>query len=205
MSIAHESSLPSSVGSPSIFRDFATYVGRVSQFKPVDWVVYVVWMGMMFGLLISICTFLYIGHQAGVVYPAYVWNVPVGTAFFVLAIAIDTIGHRTVYKEVLARAEALIHHITIFSGVLSCVFLCICFDHPGFMRIPTLVLIALSIVYSLFDEAFHWHRYYTANSDRVEMWSHYFILFGHLIMILSWWHWFDEGYPGVAATLAAMK
>jgi hypothetical protein len=37
----------------------------------------------------------------------------------------------------------------------------------------------LSILYSLVDEAFHWRRYVSPHSDRVEMWSHVSILLGH--------------------------
>lgn len=187
----------------TFIQEFNTYVGRVSQFNAVDWLVYIAWNGMMIGLLVSVSYFLHVGRSHGVVYPAYVWNIPVGTSCFVLAIAIDTIGHRTVYREVLKKAEALIHHITIVSGVASVMALCLAYQHREFMRIPALTLIALSVIYSLFDEAMHWHRYYTGHSDRVEMWSHYFILFGHLVMILGWWRWYDEGYPGVAETLRA--
>lgn len=137
----------------------------------------------------------------GVVYPDMVWNIPVGIACFVVAIAIDTIGHRTVYKEALAEGEALIHHMTIFAGITSVVLLCLGYHHAEKIRVPALVFIFLSIVYSFFDEALHWHRYLTKKSDRIEMWSHFFILTGHLIMIYSWWKWFDAGYPGVMETL----
>ena len=75
------------------------------------------------------------------------------------------------------------------------------YSWPVALRIPTLVLIALSVFYSVVDEALHWHRYIRGHSDRVEMWSHFFIFLGHLIFILSWWQWFAEGYPGVAQTL----
>jgi len=80
--------------------------------------------------------------------------------------------------------------------------LCLAYHFPVFLRIPTAVLIGLSIVYSLVDEFFHWRRYVTLHSDRVEMWSHVGILTGHMIMIFAWWNWFDEGYPGVAETLS---
>jgi len=64
------------------------------------------------------------------------------------------------------------------------------------------VLTALSILYSLIDEAFHWRRYVQQGADRVEMWSHVGILTGHTIMMAAWWWWYAIGYPGVAATLA---
>ena len=41
------------------------------------------------------------------------------------------------------------------------------------------VLIALSILYSVIDEALHWRRYLRQDSDPVEMWSHVGIFIGH--------------------------
>lgn len=181
--------------------DFKIYVGRVQLFDAQDWLVYILWNGMMVGLFAAVSAFLYLGSSNGVTYPLWVWNIPIGIACFVVAIAIDTIGHRTVYKEALKEGEALIHHITIVSGILSVVILCLGYSHPELARVPALVFIFLSVVYSFIDEAMHWHRYLTKKSDRIEMWSHYLILVGHLIMILSWWKWFDEGYPGVKETL----
>lgn len=193
------------LGATNFLQDIQIYVGRVREFKRQDWLVYIAWNGLMFGLLFAVSFFLLAGHLGGVSYPGYVWNVPLGTAFFVGAIALDTIGHRTIYKPFLDKGEALIHHITIFAGITSVLALCLAYKHGEFMRVPTLVLIALSIIYSLFDEALHWFRYMTQKSDRVEMWSHFFIMFGHLTMILSWWHWFDQGYPGVQATLEVLS
>lgn len=188
----------------SFVTDVGIYVGRVREFTNRDWLVYVVWVGLMFGLFAAVSVFFTLGTMNGVVFPGYAWNVPIGTFIFTTAIAIDTIGHRTVYKVALQRGEALIHHITIAAGISSVLCLCLAYDHPSFMKIPALVLIFLSIVYSFIDEGMHWHRYFTQNSDRVEMWSHFFILVGHLMMITAWWHWFTEGYPGVKETLAAL-
>jgi hypothetical protein len=185
-------------------KEFQIYVGRVQQFTREDWVAYVLWVGLMSGLLLATGGFVLLGHLNGVQFPAYVWNVPIGTAIFVFAIAFDTIGHRTIYKAELLKGEALVHHITIAAGISSCVFLVMAYDHPSFFRFPILVTIGLSIVYSLVDEFLHWRRYLTQHSDRVEMWSHFFILLGHGIMIFSWWHWYDQGYPGVAETLSAL-
>jgi hypothetical protein len=185
----------------SFLEDFKIYVSRITQFNAQDWLVYISWNGLMFGLLAAVSGFLYLGASHGVTYPLWVWNIPVGVGFFVVAIAIDTVGHRTVYKEELKKGEALIHHMTIFSGITSVLALCLGYAHPEIMRIPAIVLIFLSIAYSFIDEAIHWIRYMTLKSDRIEMWSHYFILVGHLIMILSWWKWFEEGYPGVKETL----
>jgi hypothetical protein len=188
----------------NFIQDIYIYASRVRQFDTVDWLVYVAWVGLMSGLLFCTAGFVLIGHTNGVVFPDYVWGVPIGCFIFVGAIAFDTIGHRTIYREVLKKGEQLVHHITIFAGITSCLSLCLAYNHPGFFRIPSLTLIALSIFYSMIDEVLHWHRYLTQNSDRVEMWSHFFIFLGHILMILSWWTWFSEGYPGVAETLKAL-
>jgi cytochrome bd-type quinol oxidase subunit 1 len=155
----------------------------------------------MMGLLFSTGGFLLLGAANGVSYPAYVWNVPIGTATFIIAIAVDTIGHRTRYKERLDQGEGFVHAITIFLGVTSVLCLCLAYSHPDFFRVPAMVLIGLSIFYSAIDEWMHWKRYMESESDRVEMWSHVFIMLGHITMSLAWWHWFDQGYPGVAETL----
>ncbi len=186
-------------------REAFEYTSQVRLFTKKDWLAYVAWVGLMLGLLFSVTGFVMIGYFGGVVYPAYVWNIPIGTFIFVAAISVDTIGHRTRYKEELKKAEALVHHVTIFAGITSVLALCLAYNHAEFMKIPAAVLIFLSILYSVIDEAFHWHRYYSKNSDRFEMWSHVFILTGHLIMIAAWWHWFDQGYPGVAETLKLMS
>lgn len=189
----------------SFIEDFVTYFMRIRQFDLKDWLVYFVWVGMMLGLFAVIAVFFGIGHLHNIEYPTYAWNIPLGTFIFTTAIAFDTIGHRTVYKEVLQKGEALVHHITIAAGISSVLALCLAYENPDFMKIPAAVLIFLSIVYSLVDEGLHWHRYFTMNSDRVEMWSHFFILVGHLIMISAWWMWFMDGYPGVSETLAVMR
>jgi hypothetical protein len=144
---------------------------------------------------------LLLGHWRGVSFSPEAWLVPLGAAVFTIAIAIDTIGHRTIYKQEISGAEGLVHGITIFCGITSCVLLTAAYHHPRGLWIPALVLTALSVVYSLVDEAFHWRRYVSKNSDRVEMWSHVGILLGHSVMMLGWWWWFFEGYGGVAETL----
>lgn len=190
------------MASTSFLRETVIYASRVKQFTNLDWVVYAAWVGMMYGLFFAVAGFLALGAAAGVTYPAYVWNIPIGVFIFSTAIAFDTIGHRTVYKEYIAKAEALVHHITIFAGISSTLLLCLAYHWPDFLKIPVLVMIALSVFYSIVDEALHWHRYMTQNSDRVEMWSHFFIFVGHMIMVFAWWHWFIEGYPGVKETIA---
>lgn len=177
------------------------YVFRMREFEMRDWIAYIAWIGLMLGLLFATGGFVLFGHLNGVNFPEYVWNVPVGTFIFVASIAFDTIGHRTIYKEELQKGEALVHHITIFAGISSCILLCLAYRFPVLLRLPTLVMIVLSIFYSVIDEALHWRRYLNGFSDRVEMWSHFGIFAGHLLMILSWWQWFESGYLGVFETL----
>ncbi len=188
----------------SFVGDFFSYVGRMKYFDRQDWQVYFAWIGMMLGLLFVVTFFTLSGYFHGVKYPAYVWNVPIGTFIFIVAIGIDTVGHRTAYKTALQSGESLVHHITICAGITSVMLLCLAYHSPVFFRIPAYVMVALSIFYSMIDEAMHWFRYQAGNSDRIEMWSHFFIFVGHTIMVLSWCHWFAEGYPGVAETIAAL-
>jgi hypothetical protein len=185
--------------------DLATYFGRFREFQREDWLVYVSWVGLMLGLCFSSGGFLLFGSKHGVSYPGEAWLVPIGAAIFATAIAIDTIGHRTVYKEVLKGAEGLVHHVTIVCGIGSCVLLCAAYRHPASLWIPAMVLTVLSFVYSLVDEAFHWTRYAKKNSDRVEMWSHALILIGHGTMMVGWWRWFFLGYPGVEQTVRLLS
>jgi hypothetical protein len=187
----------------SYLSDFLVYVGRIREFTRRDWAVYLTWVGMMLGLVFSTGGFVLYGHTHGVVFPPPAWLVPVGAAIFTIAISIDTIGHRTIYKEILRQGEQLVHHVTIFCGIGSCVLLCAAYPAPAALWIPAMVLTVLSFVYSMVDEVFHWRRYITQKSDRIEMWSHLGILIGHGIMMLAWWSWFFGGYQGVAQTLVA--
>ena len=184
--------------------ELRVYVGRVSEFSRIDWLVYVSWVGLMLGLVLSTGGFLLAGHLHGVSFMPEAWLVPLGAALFSLSIAIDTIGHRTIYKQEISGAEGLVHGITIFCGIGSCVLLCAAYAHPDRFWIPALVLTVLSFVYSLVDEAFHFRRYLRRSADRVEMWSHVGILVGHGVMMLGWWTWFIGGYQGVAETLARL-
>ena len=181
----------------------AIYVGRIREFDRTDWQVYLAWVGTMLGLVCSTGGFLLAGRAHGVTWPAEAWLVPIGAAMFTVAIAIDTIGHRTIYKEVLRGGEQLVHHVTIACGVAACVLLVAAYDAPV-VGTPALVLTLLSFVYSLVDEAFHWRRYVTRQSDVVEIWSHVGILVGHGTMMLAWWRFCDLGYPGVREALAAL-
>ena len=180
------------------------YVARIAEFERTDWIVYLAWVGLMLGLVASTGGFLLAGHRHGVRWPVEAWLVPVGAAIFAIAIAVDTIGHRTIYKEALRGGEQLIHHITIACGVGSVVLLVAAYHARG-LAIPALVLTVLSFVYSLIDELFHWRRYVRTQADAVEMWSHVGILTGHGIMMAAWWRCYELGYPGVSETLAALS
>lgn len=191
--------------SVSFLKETIIYASRMKEFSLIDWISYVAWVGLMTGLLFATGGFVALGYYHGVSFPSYVWNVPFGTFVFVGAIAFDTIGHRTIYKAELSKGEALVHHITIFAGITSCLLLCLAYTFPVGLKIPALVMILLSIFYSTIDEALHWRRYLNGFSDRVEMWSHFFIFTGHLVMILSWWQWYLEGYQGVPETLLLLE
>ncbi len=186
-------------------RELIIYVGRIREFDRTDWAVYLFWVLGMVGLGAVIATFQLFGRAHGASFPAEAYLVPIGVAIFAAAIAVDTIGHRTIYKEVLRGGEQLVHHVIIALGISSCVLLCFAYEHPATYAIPAAVITGLSFLYSVVDEAMHWRRYLKANSDKVEMWSHVFILIGHSIMMLGWWRWFLLGYPGVAETLQAFN
>lgn len=180
----------------------AIYVGRIREFDRTDWLVYSTWVGMMVGLVVATGGFLLSGRAHGVTWPAEAWFVPIGALVFAISIGIDTIGHRTIYKEVLRGGEQLVHHITIACGVASVLLLVLAYDHAG-LAIPAMVFTVMSFVYSLVDEVFHWRRYTSHRADPVEMWSHVGIFIGHGTMMLGWWRCYQLGYPGVEHTLRA--
>ena len=184
----------------SFLSELAVYVGRIRGFTRRDWIVYVLWIGTIAGLCGATSGFLALGARHGIAFPVEAYLVPIGAAIFTIAIAIDTIGHYTVYRSAIAGGEALVHHITIGCGVGSVVLLVLGYAHRAAV-IPAGVLTGLSILYSLVDEGFHWRRYIHHGADRVEMWSHVGILLGHTTMMAAWWWWYAIGYPGVAETL----
>jgi hypothetical protein len=147
---------------------------------------------------------LHLGARAGAVFPGEAWLIPLGAALFSVAIAVDTIGHRTIYKEVIRGGEALVHHITIVTGIGSCVLLILAYPQHTGLAIGAAVLTGLSFLYSLIDEAMHWRRYLTQRSDVVEMWSHVLIFVGHATLMVGWWRFYVLGYPGVAQTLRTL-
>lgn len=181
--------------------ELAIYVGRMREFSREDWWVYVSWVGLMVGLVVATSVFVGVGHFGGAPLPKEAYLVPIGALVFTVSIAIDTIGHRTIYKQEIQLAEGLVHGITIFCGIGSCVLLCAAYAERAGFWIPAMVLTVLSFLYSLIDEAFHWRRYVSSRSDRVEMWSHVGIFVGHLTMMLAWWAWFFDGYRGVPEVL----
>ncbi len=183
--------------------ELAQYIARVRQFERSDWSVYLAWVGLMLGLVFATSGFMLLGNAHGVRFPTIAWWVPIGAVVFTISIALDTIGHRTVYKAEISGAEGLVHGITILCGIASCVLLCLAYQRHD-VWIPALVLTLLSLLYSLVDEAFHWRRYVRKYSDRVEMWSHVGILAGHSTMMTAWWVWFFQGYAGVPETIAAL-
>ncbi len=121
-----------------------------------------------------------IGHRAGAPLPDAAYFVPLGALVFTLSIAVDTIGHRTVYKQEIARAEGLVsrHHHPLWNRQLRATdrrvrLRSVALDPGDGAHRPLLR------AYSLIDEAFHWRRYVSSRSDRVEMWSHVGIFVGH--------------------------
>jgi len=188
----------------SLTLELQSYFARMRTFTRTDWAVYTAWVGLMVSLVIASGGFILFGRNAGAVFPEDAYLVPVGAFIFSCAIAVDTIGHRTVYKEDLKGGEAMVHHIIIFAGIGSCVLLCLAYPARPLVAGIAMVLTILSFVYSLFDEALHWRRYLSGRSDVVEMWSHVFILIGHGTMMWGWWRWYYGGYVGVAETLQAI-
>lgn len=187
----------------SFLSDLRVYTGRIRLFDRRDWAVWTAWVGLLASLCAVTLGFVLFGSAHGVSFPPEAWLVSVGAAIFTIAAAVDAIGHRTIYKEEIRRAEGLVHGVTILCGIASCVLLCAAFRGGRAASIPAAVFTALSVLYSVVDEAFHWRRYLSAQSDRVEMWSHVFIFTGHLTMMAAWWAWLLSGYPGVEATLRA--
>ena len=100
------------------------YVGRIRLFRRADWIVYVSWVGLMMGLCAATGGFVWLGRRVAAPLPAEAFLVPAGAAVFTLAIALDTIGHRTIYREALRGGEALVHHVIIGLGIASCILLC---------------------------------------------------------------------------------
>ena len=181
-----------------------SYVGNISMFGRMDWVRYISWMLTVGSLFVGVSVFFTVGVWSGVEWPGYVWFIPLGSFMFASALAIDDIGHRTLYKEQLGKGEGHVHQMIVITAVSSVVALCLCYQHGEVFGVPALALIVLSFFYSMIDEALHWHRYLKYGVDRVEMWSHFVAITGHVLMIFCWWHWYQQGFPGVDEFLMAL-
>lgn len=186
------------------FGEIKSYVGNIRRFTRSDWLRYAAWMSTVFSLLLGTSTFVLWGHANGVDWPGYVWLIPIGTAMFCSALALDDIGHRTLYKVSLSQGEGYVHQMIVGTAVPSVMALCLCYEHPETFRMPAIGLIFLSFFYSAIDEMLHWRRYLAQGIDRVEMWAHFVAIMGHVLMIGCWWQWYSAGYPGVAETLATL-
>lgn len=189
----------------NVLKEISSYASNIRKFKRDDWLRYTVWIGSIFGLLCATTGVTVFGAMTGTVWPTYVWWIPIGTFMFCGALALDDIGHRTLYKKQLAKGERYVHQMIAGTAVPSVIFLCLSFQHPDIFKVPALVLILLSFFYSALDEGMHWVRYYQQGLDRVEMWSHFVAITGHALMIGAWWHWLDQGYPGLKETLARLS
>lgn len=62
----------------NFLNEVVIYASRVREFDFKDWIVYVLWVGMMYGLFAVVTLFIGVGHFNGVQFPAYVYNIPVG-------------------------------------------------------------------------------------------------------------------------------
>ena len=183
------------------FDELNIYIRRIKDFGRSDWVRYLMWIGTVSSLFFGVSSFVLFGAVNGVDWPGYVWFIPAGAGLFTLALAIDDIGHRTVYKQYLIKGEGHVHQMIVATAVPSVIALCLCYEHAETFQMVALGLISLSFFYSAIDEGMHWYRYICHEFDRIEMWSHFFAITGHVVMILCWWQWFKAGYPGVSETL----
>ena len=113
----------------SFLSEVIAYVGNIRRFSRRDWIVYVLWVTTIAGLCGSTTAFLIIGARHGARFPTEAYLIPVGAGIFTLAIAVDTIGHFTIYRAAIAGGEALVHHITIGCGVGSVLLLVLAYSH----------------------------------------------------------------------------
>ncbi len=189
----------------SLLRETWVYVSNVRLFTKADWWRYLLWISLLYSLVVGTGLFVAIGVAAGVTWPGYVWNVPIFAFVMATSISLDDIGHRVLYADELAKGEDHVHQMITVSAVGSIVALCMAYDHPETMGVIALSLLAISFFFTIVDEAMHWRRYLSQGIDRTEMWSHFGIIVGHVVMSLSWWQWYTEGYVGVQLTLAQLS
>jgi len=108
-------------------QEVSTYVRNIRRFERGDWLRYLAWICTIFCLLAGTSAFVLFGHANGVDWPGYVWFVPIGTAMFCGALAVDDIGHRTLYKDDLRKGEGSIHQMIVATAVPSVMALCLCY------------------------------------------------------------------------------
>lgn len=183
---------------------FRTYVANIQKFGWSDWLLYLSWIGTLAFVAVGTVGITVYGASQGVQWPTYVWVIPLGAMMFCGALAVDDIGHRTLYKADLAKGEGAIHQMIIATAVPSVICLCLSYQHPDVFRIPALVLTVLSFFYSALDEAMHWLRYTKKGLDVVEMWAHFVAITGHALMMAAWWQWFSEGYTGLDQAMVVL-
>ncbi|MHA2502555.1 MAG: hypothetical protein ACXAE3_06790 [Candidatus Kariarchaeaceae archaeon] len=177
------------------------YIRATQRFSQRDWVIYVLWVGIMHGLWITITGFLLAGLTRGAEYPPFVWLIPIGIFIFSTSITFDNIAHTVIYKAWITDSEYMVHNFSTASGVATVFALLAGYEFPDLMRVPIYVFAALSVIYSLIDEAMHWERYSRGGSGWVEVTCHFGILVGHTLMVLAWIFWFEAGYPGFGEAL----
>ena len=153
-------------------------VGRSDSYQRVDWIVYTAWVGSCWGFA-SHRRVVWVGRRAAARCRPRLPGFRSAAAIFTLAIALDTIDHRTIYKEAMRGGEALVHPPHHRGGNLSTVMRWRRVLRGATYAIPALVLTTLSFIYSLVDGGHALARYLTHKSDVVEMWSHVFIMMGH--------------------------
>jgi len=178
------------------------YIRMTSKFTKRDWIIYIFWIGIMYGLGFTILGFLLFGLSNGATYPDYVWLIPAGILTFSVAITFDNIAHTVIYKPWISDAEYMIHNFSTATGVLTVFTLLGGYQYTELLRIPIYVFAGLSIIYSLIDEAMHWIRYADGGSGWVEVTAHFLILVGHTTMVLAWIFWFEQGYEGFGQALS---
>ena len=178
------------------------YLRLTKKFTQRDWVIYIFWIGIMYGLGGAMSIFLIAGLFAGAVYPPFVWLIPIGIFTFSVSITWDNIAHTVIYKEWITDSEYMVHNFSTASGVMSVFALLLAFEFPEFMKVPVYVFAVLSVVYSLIDESMHWERYSRGGSGWVEVTCHFGILIGHSLMLLAWIFWYEDGYQGFAEALS---
>jgi len=178
------------------------YLKATKRFTQRDWVIYIFWIGIMYGLGFTLLGFLLVGLGNGAIYPSYVWLIPGGIITFSIAITFDNIAHTVIYKPWISDAEYMVHNFSTATGVLTVFSLLAGFQFTELMRIPIYVFAGLSIIYSLIDETMHWIRYAQGGSGWVEVTCHFLILVGHTTMVLAWIFWFETGYHGFQQALS---